>query len=191
MGLGPLTEINGNLDFDTNTGIYEVDLYRIKITDPSQFAASTTAGPDNVSDPVLWLFNGLSSQGTYMNDDRSTADLQSLLPPSHPFGPLLPGYYLMGISWSFYDAISDASDPFSSIFPVYQSFLDTTGVYGPTGSGGNSALAGWTPDSPRQDLPAQYDIVLQGAEFAIPEPGTLLLFGLASLMLASSARRRV
>jgi hypothetical protein len=188
LGTGPLTEINGDLEFNIDLGVYGVDLYRIKITDATLFTALTMDGAGNVSDPVLWLFDA-SGVGVYMNDDTGPVNLQSTLPPSHPMGPVAPGYYLLGISWSFYDAISDASDPSSSIFPLYQNFLDTTGVYGPTGSGGANPLAGWTPDSARQDLPAHYDIVLRGATFAAPEPGTLLLFGLAAAFLGFSRRR--
>ncbi len=186
FGTGPLTEITGDLEFDIVTGIYGVDLYRIRITDASLFVALTSDGAANVSDPVLWLFDD-GGHGVYMNDDTAPANLQSTLPPSHPMGPLAPGYYLLGISWTFYDAISDLSNPFSSIFPDYLTSFDTTGVYGP---GNNSdVLAGWTPDSPREDLPAHYSVELRGATFAVPEPGTLLLFGLASVFAAFARRR--
>jgi hypothetical protein len=187
-GTGDLTEIIGNLDFNVDSGVYEVDLFRIRITDPTSFSALTFFQDGNISDPVLWLFNAVG-MGVYMNDDISSApvDTQSNLPPGHPFGPIAPGNYLLGISWTFYDAISDLSDPFSSIFPDYFNSFDTTGIYGP---GGSAILAGWTPDSQRQDLPARYDIRLTGATFAIPEPGTLALFGIASLLLLAASRRR-
>jgi hypothetical protein len=189
LGNGPLTEILGNLDYNVDSSIYEVDLYRIRITDASSFSAATTAGDSNVSDPVLWLFDA-AGHGIYMNDDISTspANTQSNLPPTHPLGPVTPGYYLLGVSWTFYDAISDPSNPFSSIFPAYLNTGDTSGIYGPGNA--TDVLAGWTPDSPRQDLPAQYDIRLTGATFAIPEPGTLTLIGLTLLMLMVSLRRR-
>jgi hypothetical protein len=186
-GYGPLTEIIGNLNFNIDTGIYGVDLFRIQITDPANFSAMTNGANNNVSDPALWLFDA-SGHGVEMNDDQSSANLQSSLPPTSPYGPLAPGNFLLGISWTFYDAISNASDPFSSIFPNYLSSFDTTGIYGPGNS--SDVLAGWTPDSPREDLASHYDIQLTGATFAVPEPSTLLLFGLASLLLAASARRR-
>lgn len=187
-GQGALTGISGHLDYDINTGLYSVDLYQIYISNAAQFTALTAGGNNDVSDPALWLFDA-TGHGVYMNDDRTANDLQSTLPNGSPVGPTAPGLYYLGISWTFYDAISDANNPFSSIFPIYESFLNTDGVYGPTGSGGAAALAGWTPDAPRQDLANAYNITLRGAAFAVPEPGTLLLLGLASLFAAGSRRR--
>ena len=189
LGTGPLTEIIGNLDFNIVTDIWGVDLYRIQITDPVNFSAMTNGADNNVSDPALWLFDA-SGHGVYMNDDTAPAapaNLQSTLPPSHLMGPVAPGFYLMGISWTFFDAISDTSNPLSSIFPDYLNSFDTTGVY----QGNNpDVLAGWTPNTAlRQDFASRYDIVLTGATFAVPEPGTMLLFGLA-LLLGAMARRR-
>ena len=80
FGTGPLTEITGDLEFDIVTGIYGVDLYRIRITDASLFVALTSDGAANVSDPVLWLFDD-GGHGVYMNDDTAPANLQSTLPP--------------------------------------------------------------------------------------------------------------
>jgi hypothetical protein len=180
-GQGALTQINGNLDFDLNTLTWGVDLYIIQITDAATFSAQSEDGPGNVSDPALYLFNA-AGIGVYMNNDNSGSDFQATLPPGNPLGPLTNGLYYLAVAWGFSDALS-----FDSIFSLDQ-FLDTTGVYGPTGPGGSDPLAGWnTSSAPGNfDLPAHYTIDLVSAA---PEPATLslLIAAVTGLML----RRRV
>jgi hypothetical protein len=183
VGTGPLTRISGQLDFDIDTGFFDVDLFAITIEAPSFFTALTQAAVDTLIDPVLWLFDS-TGHGVYMNDDRSASDQQSTLPASHPLGPLAVGRYYLGISWTLFDPISDLANPFSSIFPIYESLLPTDGVYGPTGSGGLGALAGWTPNIVRQDLPSQYIIDIRGVRAAVPEPATVLLLLLGMVLIA-------
>lgn len=174
----------GHLDFDLDTLLWEVDQYTISITDPTAFFAKTIGGPSNVADPVMFLF-GADNRGVYMNDDTSIADLQSTLPAGHPLGPIAPGIYHLAIGWAFTDPQSASG----SIFPVYESSLDTTGVYGPTGSGGADPLTGFLPGGPPDfDLPADYAIRLAGAVNITPEPGTLALFALGFLIVAARVR---
>ncbi len=181
-GTGALTQINGHLDFDLSTLLWGVDLYAIGISDPTIFTASTEDGPANVSDPALYLFNALGV-GVYMNNDNTGTDFQATLPTGSPFGPLTPGLYYLAVAWGFSDALSG-----DSIFSLDQ-FLDTTGVYGPTGPGGADPLAAWNTSSAPGDftLPASYSIDFRGATQA-PEPGTLAL--LAAAAFGMMARRR-
>jgi hypothetical protein len=175
----------GHLDFDLDTLLWEVDQYTLNITDPAAFSATTIGGPANVADPVLFLF-AADDRGVYMNDDTSIADLQSTLPAAHPLGPITPGIYHLAIAWAFTDPQSASG----SIFPVYESFLDTTGVYGPTGSGGADPLSGFLPGGPPNfDVPADYAIRLVGAVNITPEPGTLALLALAFGAVAACRRR--
>lgn len=184
-GTGPLSQIKGNLDFDLNSLIWDVDLYEINIVDAATFSASTEASGANMDDPALYLFD-LSGLGVYMNNDNTTADFQSTLPAAHSFGPVSPGLYYLAIAWGFSDP-QDATG--NSIFSLDQ-FLDTTGVYGPTGPGGGGALGSWTAAGPVNfDLPSNYTINLTGARAAIPEPATLALL-LAAAAGAFAGRRR-
>ncbi len=180
--------VNGHLDFDINTLLWQVDSYVISISSPTTFSAETIGGPSNVDDPVLFLFGG-DFRGVYMNDDTTNVDLQSTLPAAHPLGPVSPGIYHLFIGWSFTDPQSASG----SIFPVYESSLDTSGVYGPTGSGGGDPLAGFLPGGPTNfDLPADYVIRLVGvggiSAGLVPEPGTLALFALG-FVIAARVRR--
>lgn len=176
-GLGPLTQINGQLNFDNNTQSWGVDMYAIAISDPAHFLATTETGPNNLSDPALYLFNS-AGLGVYMNNDNSTTDQQATLPAGNPLGPQAFGIYYLAIAWGFSDALS-----FGSIFDLAQ-FVDTPGVYGPTGPGGGSPVTGWdTSSAPVNfDLPAHYTIDLRGAIEA-PEPGTLALLAAATFVL--------
>lgn len=188
-GTAPLTSISGQLDFDLDTLLWDIDLYQIKIANPSTFSAQTVPGDPNVvvSDPVLFLF-GFDGLGVYMNDDISLSpvpNLQSLLPAGHPSGPPSMGLYYLGIAWGFSDPLS----ALGSIFPVYESNLPTDGVYGPTGSGGAAPLESWIPSGPVNfDVGMSYTIQLIGAAFAVPEPNSFALLALAGC--AALLRRR-
>ncbi|MEP7182721.1 MAG: PEP-CTERM sorting domain-containing protein [Betaproteobacteria bacterium] len=181
-GSGFLSQINGHLNYDGNTSLWGVDLYAIRIVDGATFTASTAAGSANMDDPALYLFDS-SGMGLYMNNDSSLTDFNATLPTGSAFGPVSAGLYYLGIAWGFSDALS-----FDSIFSLDQ-FLDTTGVYGPTGPGGAVALASWNAAGPVNfDLPSDYTINLRGAVGAIPEPGTLALVLVAAA--GAIARRR-
>lgn len=179
VGGGLVDEIDGHLDYDINTNLWDIDLFRIRIDSPGAFSAHTALGTNVASfitDPVLFLF-GVNGHGIYMNDDTSSANLQSTLPLSSPLGPLMPGFYFLGIAWSFTDPQSTGG----SIFPLYEAIasLPFDGVYGSTGAGGLGALSSWLPAGPSNfDLGANYRILLTGAA-GVPEPGTLALVGIA------------
>ena len=52
-------------------------------------------------------------------------------------------------------------------------------VFGPTGPGGGAPISGWANPG---FTPGTYTINLTGAAFSTPEPGTLALFGLFTLL---------
>ncbi|MEP7061815.1 MAG: PEP-CTERM sorting domain-containing protein [Betaproteobacteria bacterium] len=180
-----LTEIDGHLNFDGDTSQWEIDLYKIYISDPNAFSATTLAfdvfGNPLLIDPVLYLFSPLG-QGIFMNDDTAGDNLQSTLPLYSPLRPTAPGYYLLGIGWGFSDAQSDDG----SMFPLYVDSLALDGVYGPTGPGGGSPLTSWLPGGPGNfDDISSYRIALTG----VPEPGTLALLAAAGIMAAWRRRK--
>jgi hypothetical protein len=152
----------------------DVDLYKIQISAPNAFSASTTGGDSPPFDAVLALFDA-SGLGVYFNDDGVFNDGNPSLPAGHPLGPSSPGIYYLAI-------FSDETLPFSGagvsendlIFPVAQPPFNE--VLGPTSSGGSAPLSGWATDG-MFTLGAGYQIFLTGAESAESTPGGVDLDG--------------
>jgi hypothetical protein len=174
MGAGSLTQINGFF------GANDADMYRILITNPAAFSATTFGG--TTLDTQLWLFH-VSGMGIAHNDDVPAGNpgagtLQSMFPVGNPlYASLAPGEYLIAITRYDRDPVSAGGLIFpNSPFNV---------VHGPTGPGGGSPITGWLGTTSAST--AQYSIYLTGAGF-IPAPGALALFGLAGL--AGTRRRR-
>lgn len=161
-GTGPLLEIRGSL-----IDGFDVDMFRIWITAPSSFLAQTLESPFFVSDPQLFLFDS-SGAGVYMNDDGDGLGSQSFLPPAHPAGPFLPGFYYLAIGWFDNEPLTGAS----------KMFLEGPGANRPDPATAGMPLTSWNNDfSGRIDLPTDYVILVDGVT-AIPEPGTLVSVGL-------------
>ena len=139
----------------------DVDLYKILISNPSAFSATTTGGDNPPFDAVLALFDA-SGLGVYLNDDGAFNVGDALLPAGHPLGPSSPGIYYLAI-------FSDETLPFSGagvsiddlIFPITQ--FPYTEVVGPTSVGGTAPLSGWATEG-IFNLGAGYQINLSGAE---------------------------
>ena len=117
--------------------------------------------------------------GVYANDD--TYGLHALLPAGHALTPTVAGiYYLVVTRFNL-----DPSNPGGLIFPN----LPYAGVFGPTGPGGGSPIAGYTGSTAAGGA---YTITLTGAVFAsaIPEPVSSLLVGCGLIGLGLLYRRR-
>jgi hypothetical protein len=188
-GTGPLDTIFGRLaeDVDGVVDALDVDLFLIRIEQPLRFSAGTVDTPGlYVADPQLFLFDFLG-RGIYMNDDDESGlnASQPRLPAGHPFGPVTPGIYYLGIGWW-------NNEPLSTLGMIFSPAAGS-GTSGPDPVGGNAPLSGWNDDVLlRPDLETGYEIRLTGAAF-IPEPGTVsqLLLGLGVLgLLARRLRRR-
>ena len=153
----PLTTI-----FGTNSGTQDRDMFRIRITNPSAFSASTTGGDSTFFDSALALFDA-SGLGVYMNDDAFVNAGDSVLPASHPLGPTSAGiYYIVIYNSNETISVSRAGVfPNDLIFPVPQEPF--TAVYGPTGGGGNSPISGWLENNVFA-VNVAYQITLSGAE---------------------------
>ena len=169
----PLTGITGLLDQTTPVGgtpLYQVDLYKIRISDFATFSAATVSGaPD---DTALFLFDS-TGLGVYMNDDNGT-DLLSLLDPP---GAGSNGIYYLGVALGGFMGLDGTNDVF-----------DASG--GPIV--GLGALSGWREGFTAQfSSPFAYNIVLTGATNGeLPEPGSIGLI-LAGGMAAWLSRRRL
>lgn len=163
---------------------YQVDLFKIFISDASAFSASTMS----LADTALFLFDD-QGRGVYMNDDEpSGLSLLSLLPASDPASPIQSGFYFLGIalgSYLPYDATNLA--------------LFLTGGFTDVLAGDSNAdpLAYWdaTYDS-FEESPYSYEIGLTGVLTSalvtqVPEPGSLALLLLGALAIAGLRSRRL
>ena len=141
-GNGPLTNILGTIQTDT-----DVDLYCIHITNPALFSATLQCVAINQND--LWLFaaNGLGIEG---NDGCSTGSV--LLSSLFVFSA---GTYYLAVSADAADAQSPGGNIWLS--PAVQ------GPRAPDGPGGGQPLIGWSGAS-RANF-TSYNIQLSGCGY--------------------------
>lgn len=179
--INPLSGINGTLNAVNpvlGSAFYEVDMYRIGISNFNTFSArSVSSNPDDTS---LFLFNSLGL-GVYMNDDTTT-DLLAFLTAGNALGPTSNGIFYLAVALGGTEAFDDIG---------VASFL----AGGFTDIRGGNAAAGaiglWTPMFNSGTELLDYSILLTGAVVAgIPEPATiaLVLFALAGV---AASRRSV
>lgn len=176
-----LTEIYGSLDRDT-----DIDMYRIKISDPANFSAVTSGG-----DTQLFLFD-INGKGIVSNDDDPGVFGSSRLPLGSPLlTSLLPGFYYLAVSGYNHEPLSGSTQK-KFIFP------DTfNGLNPPSGLGGDAAITDWSyafGDS------FDYTIVFTGVEGlcadceSVPDTGrtlALLAFSLGGVSLGIKRLTRV
>lgn len=169
FGAGELLAITGTIFTSM-----DVDMYRISITAPVIFSASTVGTPGSLADSQLFLFTTFGL-GIAANDDDSAVTTRSALPAGNPLtSVLLPGDYVIGISGWDRDPVS----PGGLIFPP----LPKIGVFGPVGPGGAFPMTG---SSGIGISGGTYEIVFKGAAAAaaaVPEPSTLLQLGIVGLL---------
>ena len=184
-GIGSLDTITGTI-----TTSYDVDLYKIKIINPTTFSATVFGGEgQNDWDSFLALFdqNGF---GVYTNDADVFDDVNSKLPANHVSGPQTAGNYYLAIFDDDRAALSGSATSVNDIiFPLPTP--PYTQIFGPTGPGGTLPLAGWGSLISEVNLNANYGINLTGAEFvsSVPIPAAVWFMGTGLLGLMSLYRK--
>lgn len=173
-GVGPLTSITGRL---ITTG--DADLYQINITDPANFVATVAGG--GAGDTNLSLFNAGGVALAFNNND-----------PMGGTGSRLTSTFLEGAGL-YYIAVS-RNDSFGGFFGIpFDADFNPIFASAPA----DQELPPITPGTLLSDWPVaggfqlfnyNYNIVLAGAEYAIPAPGAGLLLGVGSLLLARRRR---
>jgi PEP-CTERM motif len=180
-----VTEITGTVDFPLG-----VDMFKIDITDFTDFSAMTVGPPAfGIPDTALFLFDA-SGMGVLANDDISGANTLSCLPSAgsgNPCptalpagtGPTSDGTYFLAITRS-------ANFPLDGSANEIFTNSASTDVVGP--NSGTGPIAGWDGNvftGPDFDL-INFDILLTGTSpVATPEPATwtLLASGLVFILL--------
>jgi hypothetical protein len=167
----------------------DADLFKIYLTNPATFSATTDNSVTNASglDTALFLF---SSTGVAIetNDDESGLSYTSTLPAGESFTASLPaGYYYLGISGSGNEPVNSASQLLFKPYPGG----DTTAVRGAATGVNPTTLATFNANGYSGNNGA-YEIDLTGAEAVgggvvatsgVPEPSTwvMLFLGAAAM----------
>jgi hypothetical protein len=179
---GSLTGIVGSIG--VTNGVSEADMYRIYVSDPTAFSASTTGFTLGVNqfDTQLFLFDS-AGLGVFANDDASTGGSQSLLPSGSSFSFSIGTYYLLIDGGGRFPADSQNR----LIFPNFtDGTTDSSALVGPTGTGGANVIGGYTGNSSEG---GNYRIALSGAQFdGVPEPSAAAL--IFSAVMAGGLTRR-
>lgn len=175
-GSGVLNAINGSLLPD---GDLDVDMYRIYISDPANFSASTSNLDTLLTDTTLYLFH-LDGRGIAKNDDASNSNFLSTI-TSELVASLPAGEYLIAVS--IFGTL-----PFDTVTPstLDDSIFDANQFTGQTPARDNDVVVSWVDASAFVEGGA-YRIEFTGAS-AIPAPSTAGLL-LAGGLLASRRRR--
>lgn len=165
-GAGSLDSISGA----TSAGDY-VDMFRIYISDPGSFSATTVGGAS--WDTQLFLFDP-DGRGVAHNDDSPSGGLQSRLTSA-----------LVTVAGEYWLAVSGYNRDPSSAMGLIWANTPFNVERAPDGPGAPSALLSWSGGS--GDATGAYTITLTGASYA-PTPGSLCLAALGTLLV--SRRRR-
>ena len=167
-----LTAINGTLTAQ------DADLFRIYISSPGSFSATTNNAITNSSypggfdlDTALFLFDATGHAIATNDDEASGLHLTSTLSSGNALlAGLAAGYYYLGISISGNEAVNSTNNL------LFQTG-STTATRGPAGSINPTTLADFDSNA-YDDTPGAYQITLTGVTFGpaavagVPEPAT-------------------
>jgi hypothetical protein len=194
LGTAQNTGITGGQSLTTITGSIltpgDADLFRITITSPIIFSATTTFGGLTTLDTALFLFNSLG-QAIYTNDDVSGSSFQSTLPAGTSFTmSLAAGTYYLAISLSGNEPVNLNGQ---LLFAAYIAG-DSTSVRGAAAGVNPNTLNGFNGATSFAEM-GSYRIDLTGAATAVPEPSTTALClaaaGVATVVIRRRRKARV
>lgn len=174
-GSGPLDAIVGNLPPD---GDEDVDMYRIFISNPGAFSASTNNAATALTDTTLYLFYA-DGRGIVKNDDISGGNFLSAI-DSSLVASLPAGEYLLAVSIFGTIAFDNAVPTLLS-----QSIFDPNLFTGQNPARDNDIVLGWADVSGFNEA-GGYRIELTGASL-VPAPSSGLALAVAGLV---AVRRR-
>ena len=170
-----LSMIFGSLSFPN-----DVDIYRISITTPSTFSATTVNAVTSALDTQLYLFN-FNGTPVYANDDDpGGSSLQSTLPAGNANGPVLTGVFYLAIATTGTEAVNAVNQL------IFSPDSPSNTIRTPANTGG---LAGWDTTAGDPSTGA-YEIDLTGAFTSVPEASTWLAAALSLSIILLGARRR-
>ena len=161
-----------------------VDAYRIRITDPELFLATTNGSG---FDTMLYLFD-MDGNGLLANDDSSGVVTQSTLVGSSDDGTGITigvGTYILAVTGFQMDPVDLLGQ---AIFDIPIGNLSE--VSGPDGAGGGNPLDAWQDNTVLGGAATgSYSITLRGVS-VVPTPGVVGLAGAAGLGMGVRRRRR-
>lgn len=184
-----LTTINGTLTAQ------DADVFRIYISSPGTFSATTNNAVTNASypggfefDTALFLFDA-TGHAIAMNDDRNGTSLTSTLSSSNALlANLAAGYYYLGIS-------SSGNEPVNATNNLLFQSGNFTDVRGPATNITPTTLADFDAFA-YDDTPGAYQITLTGVTFGpaavagVPEPATWAMMLMGFGAIGAGLRRR-
>jgi hypothetical protein len=178
LGTGELRSIQGTLGESLTTPDL-VDMYLIRVLNPTRFRFDTTAADFDTQLFILAVTEGkggLEGYGLLGNDDAIVNQqrvIGSLIdgPANDGSGARIdePGIYALAIC-------GRGRMPTASGKEIYH-LADPTEISGPDGPGGNWAHDGWEGPGPV----GRYRILVEGVGYVdVPSPGTMAGLGLAA-----------
>ncbi len=152
IGVKPLTEITGSIN-----NVNDIDMYKLMITDPVNFTASTVGGVG--FDTALWLFDSGGSAVIADDDvERLSGDplLQSTLSKGSVFQPTDPGVYYLAIT-PYYNVARSLSGMY--VFVDSKLASDFNLVHGPMYPPFDPVISYWESDGEQSGA---YTIYING-----------------------------
>jgi len=183
----PLDAITGEI-----TDGFDNDMFKIHISDPANFSATTTNGGTTVPDTMLYLFdeNGL---GVLANDDTdATTNFTSTLSAGSLTGNPA-GVYYIAVSVLFNSPLSSSGDIFDQL-----ELVATTLTISANGAGAGAPINAWDNAPFAFTGPEDYQIDLTGATFVSDVPpvpslsnASILVLCAVILVLGTVTSRRI